>query len=314
MQVRLPHKVRTIVITSLVAILVIGCSVWLWTPDKARALLEAKYLKSPGDIILVLGTHLHVRDTGPRDRPAIVLLHGFGSSLHTWESWATDLEREHRVIRFDLPGSGLSEPDTTGNYSDFRSMALLDALMDRLGVPQASLVGNSVGGRIAWRFAAAYPRRVTKLVLISPDGFASDRFAYGQQPKVPAAFKLMQYVLPKALLRTNLAPAYGNVAALTDQTINRYYDLMLAPGVRGAMIERMHQTILEDPDPLLKMIMAPTLLVWGEKDSLIPVGNAADYLRKMPNSKLVSFSELGHVPQEEDPVRSLQPVLSFLDQ
>jgi pimeloyl-ACP methyl ester carboxylesterase len=306
--------VRTIVIASLVAISVIGCSLWLWTPDKARSALEAKYLKSPGDIIVVLGTHLHVRDTGPRDGPAIVLLHGFGSSLHTWESWATDLEREHRVIRFDLPGSGLSEPDTTGNYSDFRTMVLLAALMDCLGVPQASLVGNSVGGRIAWRFAAAYPMRVTKLVLISPDGFASDGFAYGQQPKVPAAFKLMQYVLPKAVVRTNLASAYGNVTALTDQTVNRYYDLMLAPGARGAMIERMHQTILEDPDPLLKMIRTPTLLIWGEKDALIPLRNAADYLRKMPNSKLVSFSELGHVPQEEDPVRSLQPVLSFLDQ
>jgi pimeloyl-ACP methyl ester carboxylesterase len=65
---------------------------------------------------------------------------------------------------------------------------------------------------------------------------------------------------------------------------------------------------------LLKMIRTPTLLIWGEKDALIPLRNAADYLRKMPNSKLVSFSELGHVPQEEDPVRSLLPVLSFLDQ
>jgi pimeloyl-ACP methyl ester carboxylesterase len=305
--------VRTIVVASLMAGSVIGCSLWLWTPDKPRAELEAKYLKAPGDIILVLGTHLHVRDTGPRDGPAVLLLHGFGSSLHTWELWATELQREHRVIRFDLPGSGLSEPDTSGNYSDFRTMALIGALMDRLGVAQASLIGNSIGGRIAWRFAAAYPQRVTKLVLISPDGFASDRFAYGKQPAVPAAIKLMQYVLPKALVRINLAPAYGNAAALTDQTVSRYYDLMLAPGVRGAMIKRMQQTILEDPEPLLKSIGASTLLIWGEKDALIPLRKAADYLRNMPNAKLVSFSELGHVPQEEDPVRSLQPVLSFLD-
>lgn len=109
--------------------LLIGGSIWLWTPDKSRADLEAKYLNSSSDIIEVLGTRLHVRDSGPRDAPAVIMLHGFGASLHTWEPWAQALHREHRVIRFDLPGSGLSEPDTTSDYTDARTMALLAALM-----------------------------------------------------------------------------------------------------------------------------------------------------------------------------------------
>ena len=291
----------------------IGCGIWLWTPDKSQAVLQAKYLKAPGDLIEVLGTRLHVRDSGPKDAPTVIMIHGFGSSLHTWEPWALALQGENRVIRFDLPGSGLSGPDTTGDYSDARTMTLLDALMDRLGVAQASIFGNSIGGRIAWRFAAQYPQRVTKLVLISPDGFASAGFAYGQKPKVPETIKLMRYVLPKPLLRMNLAAAYGNTAALTDATVGRYYDLMLAPGVRGAMIERMEQTVLEDPRPLLRKIHAPTLLVWGEKDALIPYSNAADYLRTMPNARLVSFPDLGHVPQEENPAESLPPVHLFLE-
>jgi pimeloyl-ACP methyl ester carboxylesterase len=304
--------VKLSVVIVLVLVLLIGCGVWLWTPDKNRADLEARYLNAPGDIVRILGTRLHVRDSGPRDAPAVVMLHGFGSSLHTWDPWAVALQSEYRVIRLDLPGSGLSEPDSTGDYSDVRSTSLLEALMDRLGLDRASFIGNSIGGRIAWRFAARNPQRLLKLVLISPDGFASAGFAYGQRPSVPATIELMRHILPKALLRMNLANAYGNPAALTDSTVNRYYDLMLGPGIRDALIERMKQTVLEDPEPLLRRINMPTLLVWGEKDALIPFRNSDDYLRNLPNAKLVSFPELGHVPQEEAPALTLSPVQSFL--
>jgi pimeloyl-ACP methyl ester carboxylesterase len=302
----------TMIVLPFLATLLIGAGIWLWTPDKPRAELEAKYLNAPTDIIKVLGTHLHVRDSGPKTATAIIMLHGFGSSLQTWDPWAAALENEYRIVRFDLPGSGLSEPDPTGDYTDKRSMALIEGLMDKLDLARANLIGNSIGGRIAWKFAALHPRRVLKLVLISPDGFASVGFAYGQAPTVPATVKLMKYILPKALVRMNLSAAYGNPAVLADKTVDRYYDLMLGPGTRQAMIERMEQTTLEAPEPLLRSIQALTLLVWGEKDALIPFTNAGDYGRNLPNAKLVSFPGLGHLPQEEAPALSLQPVESFL--
>ena len=122
----------------------------------------------------------------------------------------------------------------------------------------------------------------------------------------------MRYVLPKPMLRMNLSPAYGDPSRLTDAVLDRYYDLMLAPGVRGALIARMEQTVLEDPEPLLPRIAAPTLLLWGEKDAMIPVSNAADYRRLVPDVTLAALPGLGHVPQEEDPARSLEPVAAFL--
>lgn len=291
---------------------VIGAGLWLRSPDKARAGLEAKYLAAPGDIIEVLGTRLHVRDSGPKDAPAVFMIHGFGSSLHTWEPWAQALADDSRVIRLDLPGSGLSGPDTTGDYTDARTMALIEALMDRLGIARASLIGNSIGGRIAWSFAARYPGRTAKLVLVAPDGFASAGFAYGEKPSVPATMRLMRYVLPKALLRMSISPAYGDPADLTDATVDRYYDLLMAPGNRDALIARLEQTVLQDPEPLLRRIRAPTLLVWGGKDALIPIRNAQDYLRNLSDAELVTFPDLGHLPQEEAPARSLPPVRSFL--
>ncbi len=298
-------------VAALVTCLAVGA--WLWTPDKSRAALEAKYLRSPADYLDVDGLRLHVRESGSPNAPAVILIHGFGSSLHTWESWATGLSDNYRVIRYDLPGFGLTGADPTGDYSEERGMHVLAALMDKLSVRRASLIGNSIGGRLVWQFAARYPDRVDKLVLISPDGFASPGYEYGKAPEVPLMARMMKYVLPRTFLKANLAPAYAEPRRLTDATVNRYYDLMLAPGVRGAMIARMEQTRLEPPEPMLAAIKAPTLLLWGQQDHLIPVSNSADYVKAMPDATLVILPNLGHVPQEEDPSSSLSPVRAFLD-
>jgi pimeloyl-ACP methyl ester carboxylesterase len=292
--------------------LLAAVAVWVWTPDRSRAELEARYLEAPADMVEVAGVPLHVRDRGPRDVPAVILLHGLGSSLQTWEPWARRLATEYRVILLDLPGAGLSPPDPTGDYTDSRSLLLIIALMDRLGLARASVVGHSMGGRLAWSLAASHPERVDKLVLVAPDGFASPGFEYGRAPELPAALRLMEYALPRPLLRVNLAPAYADPATLTDALTTRYHDLMLAPGARGAMLARMRQTVLQDPVPLLGRIQAPTLLVWGEQDAMIPSANAADYIRAMPQATLVSLPGVGHLPHEEAPDRSLEPVLAFL--
>jgi len=152
------------------------------------------------------------------------------------------------------------------------------------------------------------------LVLISPDGFASPGFDYDKPPKIPAPLNLMKYFLPKTLLRQNLVSAYADSSRLTEADVDRYYDLLLASGNRAALIDRMQQTILRNPAPLLRQIHTPTLLMWGEKDRLIPYGNAADYLRELPDATLVTFPELGHVPHEEAPAESLPPLERFLAQ
>lgn len=285
---------------------------WLWTPDKDRAALERYYLNAPSDMIELAGTRLHVRDSGSKTAPALIFLHGFGASLHTWEPWIAVLAKDWRVIRIDLPGSGLSPPDPTGDYSDKRSLVILNALMDKLGLSRASLVGHSIGGRIAWTFAGTYPARVDKLVLVSPDGFASPGFEYGKTPEVPMMVKLMRIALPKALLAMSLKPAYAKPTTMTDAIATRYHDLMLAPGSRDALLARMAQTVLVDPLPILKQITAPTLLVWGEQDAMVPFGNSNDYLKAIAGAKRVSFKGVGHLPHEEAPAESVMAVRDFL--
>jgi pimeloyl-ACP methyl ester carboxylesterase len=285
---------------------------WLWTPDLDRAWLEAKYAAPPSEFIEVAGVRLHVRDTGPKDAPALLLLHGFGSSLQTWDAWAQVLQADHRVVRFDLPGAALTGADPTGNYSDERGVQIIAALMDRLGIQRATIVGHSMGGRLAWRFAAEQPQRVDKLVLVAPDGYASPGFEYGKAPEVTPLVRLMQYVLPRAVVGMSLKPAYADPRDMSEADLDRYDDLMRAPGVRTALIARMQQLVLQDPAPFLQRIAAPTLLLWGSKDAMIPVANAQDYLRDLPHARLVTLPGAGHLLQEESAAVSVAAVQAFL--
>jgi pimeloyl-ACP methyl ester carboxylesterase len=289
---------------------------WLWTPDKDRQALESLYAAPPSRFVQAAGLRVHLRDTGPPadkpDAPALLLLHGFGSSLQTWDAVAAGLQADFRVLRIDLPGAGLTGPDPSHDYSDERGLQVLAALLDSLGLQRVALVGHSMGGRLAWRFAAEHPQRVSRLVLMAPDGFASPGFEYGKAPDVGPAVQLMRYALPKAVVRMGLKPAFADPAQMTDALVDRYYDLMLAPGVRGALIERMQQMRLVEPTPFLQRITAPVLLLWGAQDQMIPVANAQDYQRVLPAAQLLVLPQVGHLPQEEAPGPTVQALRNVL--
>ncbi|MBU3554358.1 alpha/beta fold hydrolase [Polynucleobacter sp. UB-Piko-W3] len=305
-------KALKIIALALISLILLA-ALYLWTPDKSKAELEKIYGSPRNAYVSALGVNLHYQDTGPsKNAIPIVFLHGFGASLQTWETWAQALSEDYRVISVDLPGFGLTGEDPSGIYTDQRSVEVLEAFLKELNIPKVVLVGNSMGGKFAWQFAAHYPNQVAKLVLISPDGYASPGIEYGKKPDVPAIADLYRYFFSKAFLAMNLEPAYANPKTLSDALVNRYYDLMLAPGVRGAILARMQQTVLQDPVPSLASIQVPTLLIWGEKDAFIPISNSNDYLKVMPNAKRVSLPNIGHLPQEEQPSIGLAALKEFL--
>lgn len=291
---------------------IVACGYWVWTPDKDTALLRDKYAQAPSAFIKIAGTNVHYRDSGSKTAPALVFLHGFGSSLHTWDEWSKTLEHNYRVIRLDLPGFGLSGENDDNDFSDMHDIAVIMGLLDELGINKASFIGNSLGGKLAWRIASAYPERVEKLILISPDGFASEGFDYDKQPEPSFMLSAMTVALPKPLLKMSLAPAYADPHSLTPAMVDRYHDLMCAPGVRKSIVARFNQTLLKDPVPLLQKIQADTLLIWGERDAMIPVANASDYIKSIPSSHLIVLPNVGHLPQEEQPKLGLVALQKFL--
>ena len=284
----------------------------LWTPDLDRADLERQYARAGSQFVQTPGLRTHVQIEGPAHAPVLLLLHGFGSSLQTWDAWGQGLANEYRMVRLDIAGFGLTGPAEPGDYSDEADVQRLLAVVDQLGLPSMTVVGHSMGGRLAWHFAAAHPQRVDKLVLIAPDGFPDPQAKSDRTYDVPAWMGVARYALPRWMIKKGVASAYADPSRLDDDTARRYQDMLLAPGVRQAVLARMAQTRNRDPLPWLQRLTMPTLLLWGAQDGMIPAENSMDYQRAMPHAQRVVMPDVGHLPHEEQPQRSLQAVRDFL--
>jgi pimeloyl-ACP methyl ester carboxylesterase len=282
--------------------------------------LVARWAPPPSDFVDVKGMVVHVRDEGPREDPLpVVLVHGTGASLHTWEGWVQVLKTQRRVITFDLPAFGLTGP-FAGQYAadDYRGDTYarfgLD-LMDTLKVQRFVIGGNSLGGEVAWRTAVVAPERVERLVLVDAAGpaFTPQSVPIGFViARLPVVNRLSEHLLPRSLIRSSLTNVYGDPSRVTSALVDRYFELTLREGNRRAMGERI-RVLQEDLQPeLISKVTQPTLILWGELDRLIPPAVGEELQRRIPGSQRVLLPGLGHVPQEEDPAASLAPVRHFL--
>jgi pimeloyl-ACP methyl ester carboxylesterase len=302
------------------ALLLLAAAVaYLWAnrvPDRPVEALMPRWAQPPSQFIDVGGLSVHVRDEGPRDDPSpIVLLHGTSASLHTWDGWAAALARSRRVVRFDLPGFGLTGPAADGDYRIEAYARLTVAVMDRLGIGRAVVAGNSLGGYVAWATALLHPQRVQALVLVDAAGylFESESVPIGFRiARTPVLNRLMQDVLPRGMVESSLRNVYGDPSRVTPELVDRYFDLVTRAGNRQALVQRFEQTkpgALAARIPELKL---PTLVLWGGRDRLIPPGQGQRFHQEIQGSELVVFDDLGHVPQEEDPGRTVAAVAEFL--
>jgi pimeloyl-ACP methyl ester carboxylesterase len=288
-----------------------------WAPDRSVEELKLKWAQTPSQFIEVDGMQVHLRDEGPAGDPVpIVLLHGTSASLHTWDGWVNALKDERRVIRFDMPAFGLTGPSLDNNYSIESYSQFVVSVLDELKVEHYILAGNSLGGYVAWATALLHPDRVKQLILIDSSGYP-----YNSQ-SVPLGFtiantpvinKLMEYVLPRSIVENSLKNVYGSPSLVTPELIDRYYDLTTRAGNRGALVERFIQTQPGTLANKIPEINIPTLILWGGRDNLIPAENADRFHKEISGSKLVLFNELGHVPQEEDPEKTVNALKTFLN-
>ena len=290
-------------------------------PDRPVQTLVARWAPPPSDFIDVKGQIVHLRDEGPPNDPSpIVLLHGTGASLHTWEGWVRTLKKTRRVITFDLPGFGLTGP-FSGAYApdDYRGNTyarfVLD-LMDALQLPRAVIGGNSLGGEVAWRAVSLAPQRFAALILVDATGYA---FTPEAMPlgfriaRIPVLNRIAEYLLPRAAVAASLRSVYGEPARINDELIDRYFELTLREGNRHALGLRLQQLEMGVHAERIKQLALPTLVLWGGRDRLVPAANGQRFAADIRGAKLVVFDTLGHVPQEEDPARTVAVVADFLE-
>lgn len=305
-----------LILFALLALALAGATAAFWAPDLPVDSLKSRWAPPPSSFIAVEGMQVHVRDEGPRDDPTpLVLLHGTSASLHTWDGWVAVLAGQRRVIRFDLPGFGLTGPAPDNTYSLERYTRFVVATLDALKVGRVVLAGNSLGGQIAWATALAHPGRVERLILVDAAGypFQSESVPIGFRiARLPGVNRLMENVLPRAMVEASVKNVYGNPAAVGPEVIDRYYDLTRREGNRHALAQRFQQMKPGESADRIPTLRVPTLILWGGLDHLIPPENAQRFQRDISGSQLRVFDKLGHVPQEEDPKRTAEAVGSFI--
>lgn len=280
------------------------------SPDKTFEELAPKYAKAPSQFMTINGMKVHYRDEG--EGTPIVLIHGTGASLHTWNDWAKDLIKDHRVIRLDLPAYGLTGKDPQKRYSAKDYVDLLDAFLTALAVEKFHLAGNSLGGLISWLYASYHPEKVDKLVLLDPSGFPFKNTPMViQLAKTPILNNFIRYVTPRSFIEKNLKEVYYDPSLIKAITIDRYHDLTQFEGNREAFIDRAYIE-REDYTDRLSLIQAPTLILWGENDAWIPVSDAPKFKEAIQNAQVVIMPQTGHVPMEERPKKSLGIVMDFI--
>ncbi len=299
----------------LFVMILVGALALLFTaiePDRSRG--ELVHWQNEQSRFLSVGdAEVHYRREGNPDGPTIVLLHGTAASLHTWDAWVEILGDDYSIVRFDLPGFGLTGPHPDNDYSIDAYVAMVDGVVRELGLDRFALAGNSLGGNIAWQYALAHPQKLAAMALLDPSGFPSD----GPKPivfrlaSIPLLNKLLTLFGPRWLIESSLLEVYADDTLVTPALIDRYHELALYEGNRDAFVQR---TVQWEAAPVARLgeITTPTLILWGEEDRWIPVGDAARFAAAITGAELITYPDVGHLPMEENAARSARDLDQFL--
>jgi pimeloyl-ACP methyl ester carboxylesterase len=307
------------IIAGILILVIVGAWLKLRGPDIPYETLEAKYRDSTSRFVDVPGGfHVHYEDEGDPDRPLLVLLHGFGDSYTSWEGWVPELKPKYRVISLDFPGHGLTRaPDgyllSSDGLADF-----VDAFAAALTLPKFAVAGNSMGGGAAWQLAVRHPDRLDALILVDAAGFPNEK----PPGEIPLAFRILQYPIGRAVLRNidnrplieeGLKTDVYDKSVITPAFIDRWAEFQRAPGHRAILMGLNPRAHSQATPELLGTIKVPTLILHGENDPLIEPASAHKFAADIPGARLITYPQVGHLPQIEIPLRSAADVAAFLE-
>jgi pimeloyl-ACP methyl ester carboxylesterase len=271
-----------------------------------------KYTSGESKFIDIDGLKVHYRDEGKG--PVLLCLHGVQSSLHTWDGWVNLLKHKYRIIRIDLPGWGFTGPSNFG-YDEAKAVKFLKKFIDAMGLKKINLAGNSYGGFLAWNFTRDCPADVDKLILIDAGG-------YPCKPPLPVILLTTPVIrdlstlspTPKFIVAAFVKEVYGTRSRVRQETIDRYYDLMMYDGNRKESVKFMKEARrqLESEPVGVNTIKVPTLIMWGKNDIWIPLDVMERFKKDIPHARVIVYEGVGHIPMEEIPEATAKDADAFL--
>ncbi len=292
-----------LLVVALVAAIAIAL---LRTADTEANVMRAKYASADSAFVVGPdGLAIHYRDQGNSEGPAVLLIHGSNSSLHTWEPLIERLGDIYRLVSLDLPGHGLTGPHPNGDYRAAKMIEAVEAVLNETGVEQVFVLGNSMGGWVSWRLALAKPERVRALILANASGAPVEDetkgIPYVGLTKYAVGRWALTQVTPRSLVEKAVRANFVDQSVVSDEMVDRYWELLRYPGNRRAAIDRMTADRESEKWNDIGMIETPVLIVWGDKDVAVPVTQAKKFSSALNNSETIIYPDVGHLPMEEIP-------------
>tara|TARA_R110001606_G_scaffold358861_2_gene510585 strand:+ start:135 stop:1100 length:966 start_codon:yes stop_codon:yes gene_type:complete len=303
----------------LLLLVLLGAAFFIFrTPDTDRADMIAKYGNEASRFVDDgHGAKIHYRDEGNKDGPALLFIHGSNSMLQTWEPLVALLGDKYHLISLDLYGHGLTGPNPTGAYDADTNIAAAVRVLDTVGVDKAYWVGNSMGGWLTWRAGLSVPERTSGLVLIDASGAQVEQKI---QPYLGARLAqssigqmLLPEITPRFLVKSSLKENFAQPERLTEDLVDRYWELLRFPGNRKAAVDRMKTAREPEKWAEVGTLKMPVLLLWGEQDKAIPMSHARAFEADIPGSKLITYADAGHLPMEETPEQVARDIDAWIE-
>ncbi len=303
---------------AIIVLALLGLFIWGYAADVPLAELKAKYANAESEFVdLGEGLTVHLRDEGPADAPAIILLHGSNASLHTWDEWTQRMKGKYRIIRFDQPGHGLTGPHPKHDYSVAAFADVVDRVAANRGINRFTLGGNSMGGGIAYEYAKTHPEKLAGLILVDSGGQPE-----AKPTALPIGFRIMQWpvinelatiITPRSIIDQSLRSSVSKGSYIDDAEVDLYWELLRRPGNREATLKRFGQRSAQPKEAFdTKQLATPALILWGEDDKLIPVSSAAWFAKRFPDNRTHIYKGIGHIPMQELPDESARDVMEWM--
>lgn len=279
-------------------------------PDPFVARFETKTSR----YMTVGGTRIHYCVEGRG--PTLLLLHGEIGSLHSWEGWVQKLAPHYRIVRIDLPGFGLSGHLPSDDYTPEHAIELLDQILAHMHVEEVALAGNSLGGFLAWYYAAHRPERVSRLILVNPIGYPQSLPSWVALASLPWVGDAARLFAPRLVVERCLREVYGDPSRVTAALVDRYHALLSRPSNRAALVKTCRRLRVYRADfelaRQISRVRAPTLLMWGVRDRWVPASLVPAWRRDLTNLAVLLYPDAGHMPMEELPEQTAEDAHTFL--
>lgn len=312
----MPGKLLKILLVSIAFLAAAFAVFWFSRPadisfDELKATIpHSEYSK----FAEINGVRIHYQEKG--SGTPVVLIHGYASSAYSWKDVFLPLAEKYRVIAVDLKGFGFSgKPD--GDYTRRAQGEIVAGLLDHLKIEKAWLAGNSMGGETALNVALNHPEKVLGLILIDSAGVAASGRAdlapwYLRVPFLGRAVSALA-LTSDGIVRRGLEKSFHDRTKVTGERIKYYHAPLKTSGGQLAAMRARTQFDLHPVEDELGNIKAPTLIIWGAEDEIIPLAAGRRMREKIPGSRLVTFDGCGHLPQEEMPERTFTEMTDFID-